>query len=92
VNVAVYFAQILKIFARIMANFSALGMRPHPLHPHAVRLWIRLKKSCGHKDIPVRTLKLSNYLLAPLLSNVIKESMCDGVFPVLSEISDLRNF
>ena len=38
VNVAVYFAQIFKIFARIMANFSALGMRPHPLHPHAVRL------------------------------------------------------
>jgi len=38
VNVAVYFAQILKIFAQIMANLSALGMRPHPLHPHAVRL------------------------------------------------------
>jgi len=38
VNVAVYFAQILKIFARIMANFSVLGMRPHPLHLHAVRL------------------------------------------------------
>ena len=37
-NVAAYFAQILKIFAQIMANFSALGMRPHPLHPHAVRL------------------------------------------------------
>ena len=37
-NVAVYFAQILKIFAQIMANFSALGMRLHPLHPHAVRL------------------------------------------------------
>ena len=30
---------MLKIFARIMANFSVLGMRPHPLHPHAVRLW-----------------------------------------------------
>jgi len=29
VNVAVYFAQILKIFAQIMAKFSALGMRPH---------------------------------------------------------------
>jgi len=38
VNVAVCFALILKIFAQIMANFSALGMRPHPLHPHAVRL------------------------------------------------------
>ena len=25
------------------------------------------KKSCGHDDIPVRTLKLSKYLLAPLL-------------------------
>jgi len=34
-NVAVDFAQILKIFARIMANFSAMGMRPHP---HAVRV------------------------------------------------------
>ena len=33
------------------------------------------KKSCGHDDIPVRTLKLSKYLLAPLLSNVINESM-----------------
>ena len=40
VNVAVYFAQMLKIFARIMANFSALGMWPHPLHPHAVCLWL----------------------------------------------------
>jgi len=39
VNVAVYFAQIFKIFARIKANFSALGMRPHPLRPHAVRLF-----------------------------------------------------
>ena len=28
VNVAVYFAQILKVFARIMANFSALGRQP----------------------------------------------------------------
>jgi len=35
VNVAVYFAQILKNFARIMAKFSALGMQ---LHPHAVHL------------------------------------------------------
>jgi len=33
VIVAVYFAQILKIFAQIMANFSALRMQPHPLHP-----------------------------------------------------------
>ena len=39
------------------------------------------KKSCGHDDIPVRTLKLSKYLLAPLQSNVINESICDGVFP-----------
>ena len=39
------------------------------------------KKSCGNDDIPVRTLKLSKYLLAPLLSNVINESICDGVFP-----------
>jgi len=39
VDVAVYFAQILKFFARIMVNFSVLGMRPHP---HVVRLcsWI----------------------------------------------------
>ena len=37
-NVAVYFAQIFKNFAQIMANFSALGMRLHSLHPHAVRL------------------------------------------------------
>jgi len=34
-NVVVYFAQMLQIFAQIMANFSALGMRPHP---HAVHL------------------------------------------------------
>jgi len=26
-------------------------------------------------------LNLSKYLLAPLLSNVINESICDGVFP-----------
>jgi len=26
-------------------------------------------------------LKLSKYLLAPLLSNVINENICDGVFP-----------
>ena len=39
VNVAIYFAQIFKIFSRIMGNFSALWMRPHLLHPHAVRLW-----------------------------------------------------
>ena len=37
------------------------------------------KKSCGHDDIPVRTLKLSKYLLAPLLPNVINESICDSV-------------
>ena len=29
----------------------------------------------------MRTLKLSKYLLAPLLSNVINESICDSVFP-----------
>jgi len=39
------------------------------------------KKSCGHDDIPVRTLKLSKCLLAPLTSNVINKSICDGVFP-----------
>jgi len=39
------------------------------------------KKSCGHDVIPVRTLKLSKYFLAPLLSNVINESISDGVFP-----------
>jgi len=38
VNVAVEFAQIFKNFAQKMANFPSLGMRPHPLHPHAVRL------------------------------------------------------
>jgi len=41
VNAAANFAQILKIFAQIMANFSALGMQPHPLLPHAVRLWLK---------------------------------------------------
>jgi len=35
VNVAVQFAQIFKIFARKMANFPSLGMRPQP---HVVRL------------------------------------------------------
>jgi len=39
------------------------------------------KNSCGHDDIPVRALKLSNYLLAPLSSSVINESICDCVFP-----------
>jgi len=42
VKIAVHFAQILKIFAQIIANFSALGMRPHPLHPLARRLWSAL--------------------------------------------------
>jgi len=46
VNVAVYFAQILKFFARIIANFSALGMRTHPLHTHAVRIWFQVWLSC----------------------------------------------
>jgi len=31
VNVAVYFVQILKIFAQVMVNLSALGMRPTSL-------------------------------------------------------------
>jgi len=49
-NVAAHFAQMLKIFARTMANFSALGMQPHP---HAVRLWERshinrTSKLCWH--------------------------------------------
>ena len=39
------------------------------------------KKSCGHDDILVHTLKLSKYLLALLLPNVINESIYDGVFP-----------
>jgi len=30
---------MLKIFARIVAYFPAMEMRPHTLHPHAVRLW-----------------------------------------------------
>jgi len=30
---------MFKLFVRIMANFSVLRMRPHPLHHHAVRLW-----------------------------------------------------
>ena len=25
-----------------MANFPALGMRPHPLHPLAVRVWVSI--------------------------------------------------
>jgi len=37
VNVAVYFAQILKIFARIMANFSVLGCDRIPM-PYAYGL------------------------------------------------------
>ena len=34
VNVAVYLTQILKTFAQVMSNFSALGMQPHPI-PYA---------------------------------------------------------
>jgi len=30
-----------------MANFPALGMRPHPLHPHAVRLWLYVHHIVG---------------------------------------------
>jgi len=39
------------------------------------------KKSCEHDDIPVRALNLSKYLLTPLLSNAVNESICDGVLP-----------
>ena len=28
-----------------MANFSALGMRPLPLHPHTIRLWVNQNTS-----------------------------------------------
>jgi len=35
----------------------------------------------------VRVVKLSKYLLAPLLSNVINECICDGIFPVNLKIS-----
>ena len=28
-----------------MVNFSALGMRPLPLHPHAIRLWVHQNTS-----------------------------------------------
>jgi len=38
VNGAFQFAQMVKLLARIIANFPALGMRSYPLHPHAVRL------------------------------------------------------
>jgi len=31
---------MLKDFARIMANFPVLGMRPHLLLPHTVRLCV----------------------------------------------------
>jgi len=37
----------------------------------------------------VRTLKLSKYFLAPLLSNVINESICDGVFPNNLKIAEV---
>jgi len=39
------------------------------------------KKSCGDDDIPVRALKFSKPLLAPLLSNALKECICDDVVP-----------
>jgi len=43
VNVAVNFAQMLKIFAQILANFPAFGMQPHHLHPHVIGLCLPLK-------------------------------------------------
>ena len=46
----------LKIFARIMSNFSALGMWPHPLHPHAVRLWVK-----GITSLTVETLSEASF-------------------------------
>jgi len=52
---------------------------PEEMHTLINRL--HSKKSCGHDDIPVLTSKLSKYLMAPLLSNVINESICDSVFP-----------
>jgi len=47
------------------------------------------KQPCGHDDIPVRALKLSKCLLAPLLSNVINECQCDGVFPDNLKITEI---
>jgi len=51
VNVGVYFSQILKIFAQIMANFSAFGMRPHPQHPYAVRLCLQNKLNVNQQKM-----------------------------------------
>jgi len=45
--------------------------------------------SCGYDDIPVRVSKLSKYPLAPLLSNVINECLCDGVFPDNLKIAEV---
>jgi len=45
-----YFAQMLKIFAQIMANFSALEMRPHPL-PYAYARRLECKSRFQSNDL-----------------------------------------
>jgi len=54
-----------------------------PITPEGILTLVKgldSKKSYGQDDIAERALKLSKYLLAPLLSNVINECICDGVF------------
>jgi len=46
-------AQMLKIFARLMANFPALGLRSHPLNPYAVCLC----HHCSQSFLAVSALK-----------------------------------
>jgi len=48
---------MFKIFGRIMANFPALGMRPHPLHPLAVRLWLQMFYILKHNN----NIKIENF-------------------------------
>jgi len=51
-----------------MANFSGLGMRPHPLHPHAVRLG-----ACAYSGLQDRI--LLNYTRIENARKVLKKTI-----------------
>jgi len=71
VNAPVCFAQTLKIFARKIANFLALGMRPHPLHPHAICLCPQYYKIINNRDYSRRARSYNKeYQTRPLLLNL----------------------
>ena len=46
---------------------------------------LKQSNSVGWDNIPTTILKSNNYLLAPILSNLINKSLATGLFPSLSK-------